>query len=343
MAGMRLDKRGPKRRGLVRIPPAIAAIAVLVALAMLVAVSGCGRGDSSAAKTVRLGYFPNFTHAAPIVGLKKGFFQKELGPKVKIKGSTFTAGPELVTALLAGQIDVAYIGPGPAIAAYSKAKNVKIIAGSNNAGAVLVARRGSRIISVGGLAGKKVAVPQLGNTQDVSLRQLLREAGLKAADRGGTVEVVGIAPADLALTFQRKEVDAALVPEPWGTILATKGLADVVVDYNNVWAGGNYPTTVLIATDEFARREPQLLKSWVIAHGRTIKYLRENPKEASAILGGELKVLTGKEIPQDVLLAAYGKNIPTDRIDREVLGDFIKLSLENGFIKSPVDVNAAVK
>lgn len=328
--------RGTARGGWLMMVGAVA----MVVLAMIGGiVAGCSQsktGTPAPKKVIRLGFFPNFTHAAPIVGLKKGFFQEALGPNVEIKQNTFVAGPELMTALLAGQLDVVYVGPGPALTAYSKARNLKIVAGSNNAGATLVARKSAGITNVAGLRGKKVAVPQLGNTQDISLRHLLTEAGLKPADKGGDVEIIAIAPADLQLTFQRKEVDAALVPEPWGTILTTKGAASLVLDARQVWENGNYPTTVLVATDEFAKREPALLDKWLSAHRRTVAFLKESPDESAKILGGELKRLTGKEIPADVLSPAFARNIPTDTIDRKVFADFIKVSREAGFLKTSV-------
>lgn len=318
----------------------LTSVASAVALSGLVAIlTGCGLPATEQAangRTIDVGYFPNLTHSVPIVGLSKGFFQREVGSSIAIKQSTFTAGPELMTALLAGRLDVAYVGPGPAIAAYARARNLRIVAGSNSAGAVLIARTRAGVDGVSSLAGKRVAVPQLSNTQDISLRQLLREADMQPADKGGDVEIVAIAPADLDLALRRSEVDAALVPEPWGTLLVRKRVAVLVLDHTQVWAGGNYPTTVLVATDEFARSRPVLLSKWLAAHRRTIAFLRQEREESVRTLGAELKRLTGKKIPRDVLLPAFGRNIPTDKIDRRVLADFIQLSRDAGFLNDPV-------
>lgn len=164
------------------------------------------------AQTVRLGFFPNLTHAPALIGLERGLFQKALGT-VKLDATDFVSGTSLSEAFAAGQIDIAYIGPGPAINAASRGMPLQIVAGASEAGAVLIARKDSGIRTYQDLAGKVVAIPSSGNTQDISLRHILKEQGLKSKADGGTVTIVPIPPADTIAAFAAKRADATLVPE----------------------------------------------------------------------------------------------------------------------------------
>ncbi len=168
------------------------ALAVAALFAVAVTAGGCGDDAGSGGPVeLRLGYFPNVTHAQAIVGVDQGIFAKALGSDVKLSTKTFNAGPAAVEALFSDAIDITYIGPGPATNAYAKSKGqaVRVIAGSAANGAALVVKPG--ITSVEQLKGKKVATPQLGNTQDIALRYYLKEKGLKTdKDGGGDVAIV---------------------------------------------------------------------------------------------------------------------------------------------------------
>ncbi|HEY6884453.1 MAG TPA: ABC transporter substrate-binding protein, partial [Nitrososphaeraceae archaeon] len=174
---------------------------------------------SNSVKTLRLGYFPNINHAQAVIGFGNGDFQKALGNNIKVQTTVFNAGPSAIEALLAKRIDATYVGPNPAINGYvvSDGKDLKIIVGSSSGGASFVVRNDAGINSPKDLAGKKLASPELGNTQDIALRSYLLKNGLKTTDQGGNVVLTPIANPDILTLFLKKQLDGAWVPEPWAT------------------------------------------------------------------------------------------------------------------------------
>src|SRR5881227_4083500 len=208
----------------------------LTALFLLFAVAlvGCGSQSSSnnGPVTLNLGYFPNLTHAVALVGVERGTFKSALGSNVKLETKTFNAGPALIEALFAGDIDIGYVGPNPAINGYVKSHGeaLHIIAGAASGGALFVVRPGANIKTAADLAGKKIATPQLGGTQDVSLRFYLQQHGLKPADKGGTVQIVPTDNPNILTLFKQARIDGAWVPEPWATRLIVEGKGQLFVD-----------------------------------------------------------------------------------------------------------------
>lgn len=264
--------------------------------------SGCGAGKQAgnagaggSASTqqeqvkIRVGHFPNITHSQALVGLADGTFQKALGDKVTIEKKLFNAGPAEIEALLAGEIDLGYIGPVPAVNGFVKSRGgLQVIAGATNAGAVLVVREDAGIKSIKDLAGKKVAVPQFGNTQDISLRKVLSDAGLKSVNKGGTVDVRQVENPDILTGFANKELDAALVPEPWGSRLVKNAGAKVLLDWKQVWREGNYTTAVVIVRTEFLQKYPDLVEKWLQAHVELTDRIVKGPENNKTVINGQL-------------------------------------------------------
>src|SRR5215211_2570743 len=231
-----------------------------LALAALLAVAGtasaCGDDSGGGPVELRLGYYPNVTHAQAIVGVDQGIFAKALGSDVKLSTKTFNAGPAAVEALFSDAIDITYIGPGPATNAYAKSKGaaVRVIAGSAANGAALVVKPG--ITSVEQLRGKKVATPQLGNTQDIALRYYLKEKGLKTdKDGGGDVAIVPQENAQTLETFTSGAIDGAWVPEPWAYRLQEAG-GKVLVDERDLWPDKKFVTTHIVVRTKFLKEHP---------------------------------------------------------------------------------------
>ncbi len=194
----------------------------MIATLILVSAIGCSSPSASGnAVTIRVGYFPNITHAQAVIGIADGTFARALGEAVKIDAKVFNAGPSEIEAMFAGQLDLAYIGPNPAINGYVKSKGaaLRIVAGAMSGGAVLVVRGDAGINSAADFRGKKIASPQLGNTQDVALRAWLMKQGFKLIEQGGDTQVIPTANPDILTLFLKKEIDAAWVPEPWGARL----------------------------------------------------------------------------------------------------------------------------
>src|ERR1700734_237302 len=240
----------------------VAAIAALAAGCGSSASSGSGSstsssGSSPAHVTLRLGFLANITHAPALVGLNKGFFTKSLGPGVTLKTTVFSSGTQETTALLAGQLDAAYVGPNPAINAWQKSsgKAIKIISGAASGGAALVVKSG--ISSVSQLKGQKVATPSLGNTQDVALRYYLKQHGLTTTQTGGgDVSVTPIKPnSDAVLEFKSGQIAGGWEPAPYDAEMVADGGKELVNEAS-LWPGGKFVTTELVVTQSFIQANP---------------------------------------------------------------------------------------
>ncbi|GGB74400.1 ABC transporter substrate-binding protein [Deinococcus soli (ex Cha et al. 2016)] len=288
------------------------------------------------AQTVRLGFFPNLTHAPALVGLERGTFQKALG-KVKLDAKEFVSGTTLTEAFAAGQIDIAYVGPGPAINAAGRGMPVQFLAGASEAGAVLVVRKDSGIKSYRDLAGKLVAVPSLGNTQDISLRHILNENGLKSKTDGGNVTITPVAPVDVLAAFAAKRVEATLVPEPWGAALEAQG-HKVIGTEKTVWRDGKYPTTVVIVNAKFAQANPQLVAAFLKAHTEAVAFINKSPVGAQTAVNAQLLKLTGAKLDPRVLQRAFSRTRFTTSLDLAALTEYAKLNVEAGYARSAPDL-----
>lgn len=292
------------------------ATAVLFVAATVAACGGddtanTGPGASATAKvenvTLRLGYFPNITHAQPLVGLERGTYAEELGANVKLETKTFNAGPAAIEALFAGAIDATYIGPNPAINGYvqSEGKDLRIVAGATSAGASLIVRADAGIGTPADFANKKVATPQLGNTQDVALRAWLQKNGLKDKDHGGNVQVIPTANADTLTLFQRGQIDAAWVPEPWGTRLIQEANGRLFLDERDLWPNGDFVTTQLIVRTKFLNEHPEVVEKLLLAHVKTTLWINDNPDEAKKLVNQGIKKVTNAAIPDAVINTAW--------------------------------------
>src|ERR671928_845672 len=209
--------------------------------------------ESNSVKTLRIGYFPNINHAQAVIGFGNGDFQKALGNNINVQTTVFNAGPSAIEALLAKRIDTAYVGPNPAINGYvvSDGKDLKIIAGSSSGGASFVVRNDAGINSPKDFAGKKFASPQLGNTQDISLRSFLIKNGFKTTDQGGNVALLAVANPDILTLFLKKRLDGAWVPEPWATRLVKEANGRIFLDERSIWPDGKFITANVAANTDY--------------------------------------------------------------------------------------------
>jgi sulfonate transport system substrate-binding protein len=258
---------------------------------------------------IRVGAFPNITHAQPMIGKANGWFAKAMGPNVKIDWKTFNAGPAAIEALFAGALDMAYVGPNPALTGYvrSHGQALRIIAGAASGGASLVVRKDSGIEKVSDFHGKRVASPQLGNTQDVALRAWLKANGLNTTDKGGDVQVIPISNADQLTLFLKKQLDAAWAPEPWATRLELKGNGRIFLDERSLWPHGQFVITNLIVSTKFLREHPDLVKEWLRAHVELTEWIKGHVPQAEEILNQQIQRETGKGLAPEVLKQAFGR------------------------------------
>lgn len=312
---------------------------VFLVTPLLVCPAGCGRSNSprNAPLELRLGYFPNLTHAQALVGIAKGTFQERLGKDVILKTTLFNAGPSAIEALFAGQIDIAYVGPSPTITGYlrSKGKALKVIAGASSGGAVLVARKDGGIDSPKELAGKRIATPQMGNTQDISARWFIKCLGLETSEKGGNVTIIPIQNPDIMELFRRGEIDGAWVPEPWGARLVREAGGRILIDERDLWPGGRFVTANVIVRTDFLRERREIVKDFLKAHVEITNWINQNPAEAKRIIGSEIKRLTGATMPQEVLEDAFSRISYTYDPIRESLLEYADRATKLGFLREP--------
>ena len=283
-------------------------LGLLISLTVILAAcspAGGGEGDASTTM-LRLGYFPNVTHAAAIVGIEEGIIADALGEGVQLRAQAFNAGPDVIEALFNGALDASFIGPSPAINGFTRSDGqaLRIVAGATSGGASLVVRDG--IASPSDLVGATLATPQLGNTQDVALRAWLAEEGLTAdLEGGGDVSIVPQANAQALEAFVAGEIDGAWMPEPWATRMVREGDGVVLVDERDLWPDGEFVTTHLIVATEFLEAHPDLVKALIAAHVEATDYLVEQPESAQQIVAAALADLTGSQLPEGTLAAAW--------------------------------------
>lgn len=262
----------------------------------------------SSTDVLRIGYFPNITHAQAVIGLGNGDYQKELGT-VQVETQVFNAGPSAIEALFANRVDVAYVGPNPAINGYIKSdgQGLRVIAGAASGGAVFVVRNDSGINSVSDLGGKKFASPQLGNTQDVALRSFLLKNGYKTSDNGGTVQVIPATNPDIFTMMLKKDIDGAWVPEPWGTKLEKEANGKIFVDERNLWPNGKFVTALIVVRTDYLQNHPDIIKKLIQAHVDETQWINNNKDEAITAFNDQLEKLTGKTLPSNELKEAFSR------------------------------------
>jgi len=322
---------------------------LVAGLLAAVALAGCGSDSSKDSKggtvdkpaekvAVRLGYYPNITHASALVGVEKGIFAEKLGPNVTLTPSAFNAGPAAVEAIFNGAIDATYVGPNPAINAFAKSNGeaIRIISGATSGGAFLVVN--PSINKPADLKGKKIATPQLGNTQDVALRSWLK-ANKFATDTqgGGDVSVVPQDNAQSLEAFKSGAIAGAWVPEPWATRMIQEGKGKVLVDEKTLWPGGQYVTTQLMVRTGFLRDHPDVVQHLLEGQVAATDFINANPAEAKTLVNQGIQKLTGKAVPQGVIDAAWPNmtftNDPVASSLRKGAADAISVGLLDGKTK----------
>jgi NitT/TauT family transport system substrate-binding protein len=286
----------------------LARVALAVgALVATLGVSACG-GDTQASvaapSVVRVGYFPNITHATAIVADKEGFFAKYLG-RTRLAVSTFNAGPDAIEALKSGALDATYVGPGPATTAYinSAGQALTVVAGAATGGTSLVVD--PSIKSAADLRDKKVSTPQLGNTQDIALRYWLKQNGLKTdLQGGGDVNVLPQANAQIVSAFKQKLIAGAWVPEPYATQLVQAG-GKVLVDERDLWPGKKFAITVLAVRTDFLKAHPQTVKALLSGDLDASDFIAKDPAKAQKDVGDLIAKISGKPLKPAVTTAAW--------------------------------------
>jgi NitT/TauT family transport system substrate-binding protein len=293
------------------------------ALSLVCALAGCNRDAQRAARagTLRIGYFPNLTHAAAMVALGRGSLQRALGPSVTIDAKLFNAGPEAMEALFAGALDACYVGPMPALNGYlrSRGEALTVVAGAASGGAGFVVREGAHIDGPEALHGKRIASPQLGNTQDIALRRYLADHGLKAKEHGGDVLVLPIANPDILSLMKSGQLDGAWVPEPWVTRLLHEAGGRLLVDERDRWPERRFPTALLVVTRALAAEHPDRVRALAQANAEAVDWIAAHPDEARALVADALKQRGQKPLPPDQMAEAWSRlDVTADPMERAI-------------------------
>jgi NitT/TauT family transport system substrate-binding protein len=300
---------------------------------LILALAPYAHGQSSPL-VIRVGAFPNITHAQAMVGKANGWFEKAMGPNVKIDWKTFNAGPSAIEAMFAGAIDMTYVGPNPTISGYvrSQGEALKVVAGAASGGAALVVRDDAGINKPEDFHGKRVASPQLGNTQDVALRAWLKVHGMTPVGKGGDVQVLPMANPDQLTLFQKKQLDGAWAPEPWATRLIREGNGRLFLDERQLWPNGRFVITNLIVGTKFLRERPDVVKNWIQAQVELTEWIRGHQSEAKRLLNEQIQRETGKALPPAIVDEAFSRIDITDDPIRSSLLTSAQSAFDAGFL-----------
>ena len=252
---------------------------------------------------LRIAYFPNIGHAVPIVGIENNFFLEKLSSDTKIESRIFDSGPQVIESLFANSVDIAYVGPGPAINGFlnSENNNIQILSGAASGGASFIVHPESEINSASDFSGKKIAAPQIGNTQDVSLRHYLSENNLKPAEKGGSVIIYNISNPDIYTLFVKGDIDGAWVAEPWATILETELNGKRLFFEEDLWPNKQFASVLLIANTDYVKKNPELISKFLISHHNTVEWINDNPLETRIIFNDFLKSHLGQSLSDTVV------------------------------------------
>ena len=308
----------------------------IIAILLVGVLAGCEIGAASEDE-VNIGYFPNLSHAAGIVGMSEGIFENAM-EDYKVNEMTFPNGSLFMDSLSTGQIDIGLVGPGPVLNRYLQGGDVVILGNSTNAGNVLVLREGLEYNGPEDLDGLTIATASTGCTHDLLLRQMLADEGMAVEENGGTVKRIPQRPATNIGMMQQGQIDGALVSEPWASMMEAQGVGRVVVEFDEVPWGGEVPATVIAARRDFVEENPEIVEAFLKAHAESVAFVNENEEESIEILQREIKRITDQELELETLRSSLSRVIFTSELDQQVVTEFAALLTELGFVDSGRDL-----
>lgn len=289
---------------------------------------------------IRVGHFPNITHAQGVIAhalsrQDKGWFEQRLGSGTKIEWFVYNAGPSAMEAIFANSIDLTYVGPGPALNAYTKSngEEIRLIGGAANGGAGLVVQADGNLKVPADFRGKRIATPQLGNTQDIACRAWLTGGGLKITQLGGDAQVLPTQNPDQLGLFKAKKVDAVWTVEPWLSRLEQEAAGKVIVEEKDA------ATTVLVSSVKFLNGQRDMAKKFAQAHAELTDWVAKNPDEAQRLIKAELLEETKSDMNPQLIAAAWKRIVFTAETPRGSVEKFMQNSVKAGFIKAAPDLS----
>jgi NitT/TauT family transport system substrate-binding protein len=315
----------------------------LLAAACVLFLTGALPSSAQEVK-LRVGYFPNITHAQALVAraferTKPEWLRERLGPNVKLEWYSYNAGPSAMEAFFAGSIDLTYVGPNPALNAYSRSRGqeVRVIAGAMNGGAALVVQGDSTLKTPADFRGKRIATPQFGNTQDVSARAWLVKGGLKITQTGGDAQVVPTANPDQLALFKAKELDGVWTVEPWVARLELEAQGKVLLEERDAIV------TILVARAQFLTEHRDLAAKFAAMHRELTDWVKANPAEAQAMVRDQLKTEMRADVPAELVSRAWTRLTPTNETSLEEFKKVVAAAQSVGFLKDTPDLGKLVE
>ena len=284
---------------------------VVVGIIALVGLTQASVDDSQ--NKIRVAFFPSIVHAVPIIGMETQTFANNLNDDLDIEVKIFDSGPQVIESIFSNSVDIAYVGPGPVINGFLKSdgNDLKILAGAANGGASFVIQKNSGLELIENYSGKRVAAPQISNTQDVSLRHYLAENGLKSAEKGGDVFVLNIANPDIYTLFAKGDIDGAWVPEPWATMLVEELDGIRLFDENEFWPENKFSSVLLVGRSDYIEKNPEIIKKWINANEKTVQWINNHPNESKVLYNEFLKSYMGRTLPQNIVEKSFSNIIIT--------------------------------
>jgi len=294
----------------------------IMIIAVTAIVAFTGNYSETNQDKLRVAFFPSIGHAVPIVGLENGIFQKEIGNQIEIETKIFDSGPQVIESIFASSIDIAYVGPGPIINGFLKSdgNDIKILSGAASGGASFIVQPNSGLDSIQNFNGKRIASPQISNSQDISLRYYLESNGLKPVEKGGTVFVLNISNPDIYTLFAKGDIDGAWVSEPWATLLVEESGGVRLFNEEKLWPNEQFASVLLIARTNYLENNPEIIQNWVNSHEKTVSWINSNPDKSKIIFSNFLKKYMGKSLPSEIIDESFSNlEITTDPIKNSVL------------------------
>ena len=284
---------------------------VVVGIIALVGLNQASIDDSQ--NKIRVAFFPSIVHAVPIIGMETQTFANNLNDGLDIEVKIFDSGPQVIESIFSNSVDIAYVGPGPVINGFLKSdgNDLKILAGAASGGASFVIQKNSGLELIENYSGKRVAAPQISNTQDVSLRHYLAENGLKSAEKGGDVFVLNIANPDIYTLFAKGDIDGAWVPEPWATMLVEELDGVRLFDENEFWPENQFSSVLLIGRSDYIEKNPEIIKKWISANEKTVQWINNHPDESKKLYNEFLKSYMGRTLPENIVEKSFSNIIIT--------------------------------
>jgi len=295
-------------------------IVSIIAIAVIVTISDSM--DQSSESKIRVAFFPSIGHAVPIVGIENGIFEKGIGEQIKIETKLLDSGPQVIESIFASSIDVAYVGPGPVINGFLKShgKDIRILAGAASGGASFIIQPDSGLDSIENFDGKRIASPQISNSQDVSLRYNLASNDLKPVEKGGTVFVLNISNPDIYTLFAKGDIDGAWVPEPWATMLVQDLDGVRLFNEEKLWPNEQFASVLLIVRTDYLENNHELVQNWLKSHKETVAWINSNQDQSKSIFESFLKKHMGKSLPTKIIDESFSYlTITSDPIKNSVL------------------------